>query len=310
MKRAAIVGIAVAGAIVVAGAGLAWWALSRGQSAEDAARSYLSALAAGDLDTVQAMREPLPDAQEELLERAFLGASAYIADPRIEELDEQAGGVVGVHASAALGGERRDLRFQLEADGSGWILTGDHTGSLTVDAAIADGAALEWVAVGGALARTATPLALLPAEYAVAAAPPGILEGSADVTVAPGTPASISLTATLAPEAAEKAQEQLDAYADACVEPATSVPDNCGIVVPWAADLASLERIAFRIEQHPAIALSPDARSFDATGGILVATAHGVTREGTTASYTYHADDWTLRGTIALDGERAVLSVH
>lgn len=310
MKRAAIVGIAAAGAIVVAGSGVAWWALSRGPSAEDAARSYLSALAAGDLDAVQELREPLPDAQEELLERAFVGASAYIADPRIEELDERADGVIGVHASAELGGERHDLRFELEGDGSGWTLTGVHTGNLTVDAVIADGAALAWVAVGGALAPAATPLALLPAEYAVSAAPPSILEGSADVTVTPGTPVSISLSAALAPEAAETVQEQLDAYADACAEPATSVPENCGIVVPWAADLASLERIAFRIEQHPAVTLSPDARSFDATGGILVATAQGVTRNGAPASVTYRAEDWALRGSVQLEGDRVVLSVR
>ena len=164
--------------------------------------------------------------------------------------------------------------------------------------------------VGGALARAAAPLALLPAEYVVAAAPPGILEGSADVAVVPGAPGSVSLTAALAPEATERVQEQLDAYADTCAAPATAVPDDCGIVVPWAADLASLENISFRIEQHPALTLSPDARSFDATGGVLVATAHGVTREGAAASVTYRTDDWALRGSVQLEGDRVVLSVR
>ncbi|WP_127819860.1 hypothetical protein [Microbacterium sp. CPCC 204701] len=309
MKRAAIVGIAVAGAVIVAGGGLAWWIFSRGQSAEDAARSYLSALAAGDLDAVQAMREPLPDGQEEILAQAFLGASAHIADPRIEGMDEHADGVVGIRASAELAGERRDLRFSIQADGSGWILGGDHTGTLTVDGTIAD-AALEWVAVGGAVAPAATSLALLPAEYLVAAAPAGILEGSAEAAVGTGTPMSVSLTATLARDASDRVQEQLDAYADTCAEPATSVPDHCGIVVPWAADFASLERIAFRIEQHPAVTLTPDARSFDATAGVLVATAEGVTRAGGAASVTYRADDWALRGTVLLEGDRVVLSVR
>lgn len=310
MKRAAIVGIAAAGVVVLAGGGLAWWALSRGQSAEDAARSYLSALASGDLAAVQAMREPLPEAQEELLEQAFLGASAYIAGPRIEELHEQGDGVVEVRASAELGGERADLEFELEDSGSGWTLVGDHAGSLTVDATVGDGAPLDWALVGEALAPTATPLALLPAEYVVAPAPRGILEGSADVAVGTGEPTTVSLSAALAPDAAERVQEELDAYADTCAEPAAAVPDHCGIVVPWAADLASLERIVYRIEQYPAVAVSADARSFDATGGVLVATAHGVTRDGGTASFTYRADDWALRGTIALDGERTVLSVR
>ena len=310
VKRAAVVGIAVAGAILVAGGGLAWWALSRGQSAEDAARSYLAALTAGDLEAIDAMRDPLPEPQEDVLGQAFLGASGYIADPRIEEVDESADGVVEVRASAELAGERRELRFGLEGEGSGWVLAGDHTGTLTVDAAVADGAALEWVTVGGALARAATPLALLPAEYVVSAAPPGILEGSADVAVVPGAPGSVSLTAAVAPEATERVQEQLDASADTCASPAAAVPDDCGIVVPWAADLASLENIAFRIEQHPTVTLSPDARSFDATGGVLVATAHGVTREGAAASVTYRTDDWSLRGSVQLEGDRVVLSVR
>lgn len=310
MKRAAIVGIAAAGVVVLAGGGLAWWAVSRGQSAEDAARSYLSALAAGDLGGVEAMREPLPDTQEELLEQAFLSASAYIADPRIDELAEQGDGIVEVRASAELGGARKDIRFELESSGSGWTLVGDQAGTLTVDAAVGDGVPLDWVLVGDALAPTATPLALLPAEYAVAAAPRGILEGSAEAAVGTGEPTTVSLTAALAPDAASRVQEQLDAYAEACAEPAAAVPEHCGIVVPWAADLGSLERIAFRIEQYPIVAVSTDARSFDATGGVLVATAHGTTRDGSTASFTYRADDWALRGTIALDGERTVLSVR
>lgn len=310
MKRAAIVGIAVAGVVVLAGGGLAWWAVSRGQTAEDAAGAYLRALAAGDLAGVQAMREPLPEAQEELLQEAFLSASAYIAEPRIEDLAEQGDGIVEVHASAELGGARHDIRFDLEGSGSGWTLVGDQAGALTVDAAVGDGVPLDWVLVGDALAPTATPLALLPAEYTVVPAPRGILEGSADVAVGTGEPTTASLSATLASDAAERMQERVDAYADACAQPAAAVPEHCGIVVPWAADLASLERIAFRIEQYPAVAVSADARSFDATGGVLVATAHGVTRDGSTASFTYRADDWALRGTIVLDGERAVLSVR
>ncbi|WP_194411163.1 hypothetical protein [Microbacterium cremeum] len=310
MKRAAVIGIAIAGAIVVVGGGLAWWALSRGQSAEDAANSYLAALADGDLATITAMRAPLPERQQEILEEAFLGASAYLADPRVEGLDEQPDGVVDVRASAELAGERRDLRFGIEADGSGWILSGDDTGTLSVDVATADGAALGWVTVGGAVVPATTPVALLPAEYVVAAAPVDFLEGSADVAIGTGTPVSISLTAALAPGASDRAQEQVDAYADACAQPATSAPSHCGIVVPWAADLASLERISFRIEQYPAVTLAADARSFDATGGVLVATAQGTTRDGAAASFTYRADDWALRGTVALEGDRVVLSVH
>jgi hypothetical protein len=105
-------------------------------------------------------------------------------------------------------------------------------------------------------------------------------------------------------------QEKLDAYADACARPATVVPEHCGIVIPWAADLASLTRVAFRIEQYPVVSISADGATFDATGGVLVATVTGTTRDGSPGVFTYRADDWSLRGDIRLDGARTVVSVR
>lgn len=310
MKRAAIVGVAVAGAIVLAGAGIVWWLLPREDTAEGAAHAYLDALAGGDLDTIQEMRQPLPEAQEKLLERAFRSAAGYITQPRIDRLEERGDGVVAVRASAELDGARTELSFEIEQDDSGWVVSGDHLGTLTIDAAMSDGQPLERVLVGDALAPASTPLALLPAEYVVMAAPSGFLEGSVEVAVPGGQAAGASLTAALAPGAAGVVQEHLDAYADTCAAPADAVPEHCGIVVPWAADLASLDRIAFRIEQYPAAAVGSDGRSFDATGGVLVATAHGTTREGDAASITYRTDDWSLRGDVELDGDRVVVSIR
>ena len=104
-------------------------------------------------------------------------------------------------------------------------------------------------------------------------------------------------------------EEQLDAYAAQCAQASDAVPPNCGLRVPWAADLASLTSIAFRVEQTPQVVLSPDLRTFDATGGVIVATATGVTRTGDEASFTYRADDWALRGTIALTADGMQLVV-
>jgi len=56
VKRGAIVGIAVAAAAVLVGGGLAWWLLARPPSVEDAARSYLDALSAGDFASIDSMR--------------------------------------------------------------------------------------------------------------------------------------------------------------------------------------------------------------------------------------------------------------
>ncbi|MGN6218213.1 MAG: hypothetical protein ACTHNQ_01815 [Microbacterium sp.] len=105
-------------------------------------------------------------------------------------------------------------------------------------------------------------------------------------------------------------QEQLDHYADACAAPAKTVPEHCGIFVPWAADLAQLSGLAFRIEAYPVVVLSPDGRSFDATGGVLVATASGTTREGAPGSVTYRTGEWALRGDVVTHGDETTVSVR
>ena len=310
MKRATIIGLAVIGAVVAAGAGVAWWLLSSSPTtAEQAAQSYLDALASGDLDTIAALEGVPQGAQGGLIGEAFLSADSYLDDARIERLTHASDGVVEVRATADLAGERREIGFVLEQSGSAWVLR-DHLVGLTVEAALDGGTALRSVLVGDAPAPVATPVPLLPAEYAIAAAPRDVLEGSTTVVVSGDEPAAATVTASLSAAATAHAQEQLDAYADACAQPAATVPEQCGIVVPWAADLASLERIAFRVDQYPVVALSGETGSFEATGGVLVATARGLARDGTAASFTYRADDWALRGSILFEGDEMVLAVH
>ena len=103
---------------------------------------------------------------------------------------------------------------------------------------------------------------------------------------------------------------KLDAYADTCAKPAQAVPDQCGLRVPWAADLASLASIAFRIEAYPIVTLSADGRAFDAVDGRIVATATGTTRDGAPGAFTYQADDWALRGSVTFTGDEMVLAVR
>ena len=285
--------------------------LSRQPTAEDAARSYLTALSQGDLDTIQTMRDQRLDEDAELILATAFADAAYVEDPKIDDIGEGSGGVLAVRATAEIESERVDVSFDLvRGDDGDWALRGDYLGSATVEAHIEEGTALPAVWIGDALASSGAESALLPARYVATAAPRGVVEGEAELHVAAGDSTAVELTATLTPEATVRAQEQIDAYAQGCAVPATTVPDNCGLVVPWAADLADLERIAFRIEQLPTVGLSPGSASFDATGGSIVATATGVTHEGTPASFTYRADDWSLRGTLELSGEEMLLAVR
>lgn len=308
MKRGTIVGLAVGGVAVVAIAASAWWFLTRPQSAEDVARAYLDALAAGDYAAIEALRaEPLEDA---VVEEAFAGASSRIAEARVVDVAEQDGGVAGVHAQVELGGEPHDLSFTLEQTDGQWVLGGDDLGLLQVSTTLAGVPVGDSVWIGDALAPAGTDVLLLPAEYPIGAAPRGILTGTATAVVVPGQPATVDLEASLSPEATARAQEQLDVYLDACAAPAAEVPSNCGIRVPWAADLTSLTSIAFRIDERPVLVLSADGTRFDATGGVIVATATGASRAGGTGSVTYRADDWAVRGAVRFKGDEMVLAVR
>ncbi|MCR2809699.1 MULTISPECIES: hypothetical protein [unclassified Microbacterium] len=311
MKRTATVWIAAGAAVllVIAGA-LAWWSLSRPPSAEDAARSYLTALAGGDFATIDAMRgNDVDEDAERVLMDSFAGADAYASETRVEEITTGADATT-VRASAVIAGERREVSFALRDDGGRWELTGDYLASLEVTVVSAAGTPLgdsAWV--GGALAPTARPILLLPAEYPVRPAPRGLLTGEASVALSTDEPAAVRINASIAPDATAAGQAQLNAYADACTQPASAVPPDCGLRVPWAADLATLESIAFRIEQLPVLAFAPDQRTFAATGGVVVATATGLTSDGGATSFTYRADDWSLRGTVTFRGDEMVLAL-
>lgn len=304
MKRGTVIAIAAGVVVILAGGGLAWWLLTRPPSADAAAATYLHALSEGDFDTIAGMLPEQPSTDPDQLRTAFAGASAYISPDYEVELTDDSSGMTGARASVDLAGSPATVFFSLALVDGRWMLGADYLATLTATTTLGDS-----VRVGDALVPAATPVPLLPAEYLVAAAPSVILSGSESVAVTNEQPVEVAIEASLSPEATALAQEQLDAYAQACAEPAAAVPANCGLRVPWAADLATLDTIAFRIEQPPVVTLSPDAGTFAATDGIIVATATGATRDGTAASFTYRADDWALRGAVSFAGDEMVLRV-
>lgn len=312
MRRAAVVGIVVGAAVVATGLAVTGWLLARPPSAEDAARAYLTALSDGDFTRIDAMVDrSLDEDDRRMIADAFAGAEAYIGDPRIEEISSDEAGSTAVRASAELDGQRRTLHFVLGDAGGEWMLTADYLAVMEVYTDLADTGvpAGDSVWIGAALAPAGTRVGLLPAQYPVAAAPRGILAGQSSVALSNDRTETVQLGISLSPAATVAAQQRLDDYADACTSAATAVPENCGLRVPWAADLASVSSIAFRIDQRPAVTLSTDGQSFAATGGIVVATVTGTTRDGGSGSFTYRADDWALRGTVSFQGDEMILSV-
>ncbi|QKJ19053.1 hypothetical protein [Microbacterium hominis] len=301
MRRAAVIGI-VAVAILAAAGGIAWWVLSRPAAPDATARAFVEALAAGDGGAAAALLEQAP-APETL--DAFGGATAYIDEPMVTGVGAAEGEPVAADVTFVLDGAQHDARLGLVETAAGWAVAANSLASLTASTALGDA-----VRVGGVLVPAGEPIDLLPGVYPVVAAPDAALVGSAAAVALPGEQVAAAVTPTLAPGALADAQSDLDAYADSCTRAAAEVPDACGIRIPWAADLARVTSITYRIEAYPTLVLADDLSGFDATGGVLVATATGVDHDGADASFTYATQDWTLRGDVDFRGDEMVLAVR
>lgn len=300
MKRGTIIALAAGAAALLVGGLIVWWVVTRPPTIEAAATSYLDALSRGDADSIEAMvGTGDPDVLETAL-AALEGADSYVADPHLDEVGDDG----SVRATVRLDGEDTTVFFILGLEDGAWRLTGDYLATVTVTPSLGDA-----VFIGDALAPAGT-VGLFPAVYSVNAAPRGVLDGSTSIAVTNADPLDVSLDAAVSEGAAALAQPQVDAYADSCAETAPAVPDNCGLLIPWAADLAALEEVAYRIDQHPVVQIAGDARSFTAADGVIIATATGVTADGAPASFTYRTFGWTLRGTVQLTGDQMVLSVR
>jgi hypothetical protein len=288
-------------AMVLVGGGVLAWLLTRPPSAEAVAEEYLRALSEGDVAGVEGLLAE--DSASPVTESAFAGASGYISDYSFD-LEDSGSGTRTARAEVTLGGEPAIVDFVLTEQDGRWKVGADALAEVTIQTSIGDS-----VRIGGALVPAAEPVPLLPAVYLVTAAPAGLVTGESTAVVTNEQPVTVTVDAILSPDAAPAAQEQLDAYADACAQPAETVPDKCGLRVPWGADLATLSSIAFRIDAYPAVTLAEDG-TFAATGGDIVATATGTTRDGSPGTLTYRADDWALRGSITFTGDEMVLAVR
>ena len=329
MKRGTLLGIVIAAvAAVVLGIG-AWWFLSQPAGPEATARSYLDALAAGDGEKALALLAEPPDDD---IDRAGVldEAKGHVTDVAVTKVEdrntedgntddgntdgktpegnssgnEHVSGDARATVTYSLDGMTHEAALTLVDTDQGWRIGSDGLGVLVPQTTLGD-----HVLVGGAFVPANAETLLLPGLYSVDAAPINILSGTTTAAVAMGSTTDASVEASVSPDAVAQAQEQLDLYAQRCAAPAEAVPAKCGIRVPWAADLATLTSIAFRVEQTPQLTLGPDLKTFGATGGVLVATATGSTREGDEASFTYRADDWALRGTVTLTRDGMKLAV-
>jgi len=302
VKRGPLIAVVAAGVVLLAVAGLVLWLLQRPPGPQAVAEDYLRALVGGDADT--ALDLVASDSLDpSLIEAAFAGATATISDAEVTGVIED-GETATATITYTLDSTSGSGELMLQQTPTGWKVAPDGLGTVTITSTLGDAAA-----IGTAVFGVNEPVLLLPALYEIDAAPVGILTGALTVAVAPGSAATAALQPQLSDTALETASAQVQAYVDACTAPADAVPENCGIRVPWAADLATLTSLSFRVETAPTLAFAEDLSSFAATGGVLVATASGTTRDGAPGTFTYRSDDWSLRGGMVFSGNQLVLSV-
>ncbi len=106
------------------------------------------------------------------------------------------------------------------------------------------------------------------------------------------------------------AQQALEEHLEDCTADEVAentVPDGCGIRIPWGTEFAAVDDVRFRIEQMPELELTDGA--FVADGGILIATVSGTGQDSGPRTETYRTDSWTLRGDATFDGHDVDLDV-
>lgn len=305
MKRGTKIGLVVGAIAAVAlGGGAAWWiAQQQGPSAAEVAESYFTALAQGE--TARALDLTTADAATRAsAEAAVSGIQTPVSDAAVQVIEGTDEYVV-VEVTFMIGSQEARSELGLRRGEEGWLVENGF-GELSATSTVGDTVAVGDLPVPTGDGETTR---LLPGLYAVSGAPRDLVDGEVTVPVIIGEAARAEVEASLSREGTALIASQLDDYARACAEPGTTVPENCGLRVPWAADLATLSAITFRIDQLPVLALAADLSSFAATDGIIVATATGTTRDGASASFTYRADDWALRGVIEFADGRMALRV-
>lgn len=272
-------------ALVVAalvGGGLWWWSDRPSTTAEDTALGYFRALAAGDINAVRASGLQV----DTVTAAAYATASGMLGQPKVISSKTVQGGVQ-VRIGYSMAGRKLAAEVVMIREGDHWTAKKTPTGNLRVESA--------WgtITVGGVPLDTPS-IDLLPAVYPIAAGPSALISGAARIGVVAGAEQVIVLEPGFTTKAEKTAADRVDSYLEYCTRPATAIPENCGISVPWAADLATMSEVRFRIEKAPTLKLTPPG--FSATGGVLVATVTGTDPNGAPATKTYRSDAWALRG--------------
>jgi len=291
--------IAVVVAVIVVGGAVVWGLSSRGPDAREVAERYVAALRDGD---VAGLRAVTGASVEDPAIQAFAQADGYLDGLTLEAV-ETADDRGTLRATVAVDGEEHTIESPMERTDGVWRV-GDLV-SVTVTPSIGDA-----FAIGSLTFPSGETLRLYPARYEATSLPAEILDGAATITPLPGAdPAAVTIEQTFRDDARDAVQERVDAHVADCAAATDAIPEACGIVVPWPADLRELRQVAITLDRVPQVEIDTEQMTFAATGGAMTATVSGLAHDGSEQTFTYRADEWSLRGTMGFAGGQLVLSV-
>ncbi|MGF3056688.1 hypothetical protein [Microbacterium sp. YY-01] len=284
---------------------LLWLFRSPQATARTTVDEVFHGLATGDSDAISAAGIRVPDAAAQ----AFAAAEAYLSEPTITQLVKHDNSATA-DVTFQLDGATHTTTVQLtHADGA-WSITEGLWGTLTATSTQGT-----HVAVGDALMTLDEQHPVLPAVYTVVAAPSSFLGGSATATVLPDAGGEAAVTAQLHESGRAFVQEAIEDYARDCAAVTTALAERCGLTVPWAADLATLESVSVDIERMPRVELAEmkpgaDTADFSAADGVVIVTVSGKTTAGSDEEFSYRSPQWMLTGTYSFEGDELIVRVR
>ncbi|GAA5150480.1 hypothetical protein GCM10025768_15480 [Microbacterium pseudoresistens] len=298
MSRRARTALIAVGAMILLGAvaGI-WWMLRPAPGPAETALGCFEALARADAQGVRSCGADVDEQQA----AALAAADATVSDP-VAVAEEVDGDRARVTVSYTLDGDAHRTTVELRRGSAGWSPSTSLAGTVSVTR--------PWGAVSVAGIDASVPIALLPGVYEASAAPAPYMTGSVGIAVHPGETTKAELAPELTDESTTAAQAQLESYLGECTAEAAEIRPHCGIRIPWGADAASLTSVAYRVEAMPQIVLTPESASFAATGGVLIATVHGLDANGAEVQSTYRTDAWSVYGDVVFTVEALRIAVR
>nr|WP_201469242.1 hypothetical protein [Microbacterium hydrocarbonoxydans] len=126
---------------------------------------------------------------------------------------------------------------------------------------------------------------------------------------ADSSPAATAL-ATPSPEPREAAQRRLEEMLEECTDDEAlggTMPEACGIRIPWGTEFAAVDAVRFRIDRMPVLHVTDEG--FVADEGILVATVSGTGQDGAPRTETYRTESWSVRGDLTVTDAQVEIEI-